>query len=529
VEARGVSGVRGGRFGAEPSPTSEDLARFLSAARSRGNATQVRSTRRLVARCGFACATFAAAFSISLAIFPHETRAIAFLSSSPQTHEENQMRSLKSIGQKSLGVLSSLAIAAGASAQDAVQWRVEDGGNGHWYAKVPRNGLNWVDCVPLAQNMGGYLATPTSSGETTFLVANLLVGENAAVVGGFQDTSAPSFAEPAGGWKWITGEPWSYENWHPCCGDRPEPNNWSIYGDENWLTIGYEDGPFNVWWTTAVFIEWSADCNSDGLVDFGQIRAGELEDANGNNIPDCCEQGSDCQFNAVQWRVEDGGNGHWYAFVPTLMNWYDARAFTLAQGGDLASLHSAPEMSFWSARIPLDAGNPKCPGCTWLGAVQPEGAPEPDGGWSWCDGSPWSFAAWNGGEPNDLNGEDYAYGGQFGGAWNDVGADGPLPFIIEYSADCNSDGIVDFGQIRAGELEDANGNNIPDCCEQSTSCDPCSSDIDESGTVNAVDLAAILTVWGTDGGKYPRADINGDGEVNGPDLAAVLSNWGSCP
>jgi hypothetical protein len=36
-------------------------------------------------------------------------------------------------------------------------------------------------------------------------------------------------------------------------------------------------------------------------------------------------------------------------------------------------------------------------------------------------------------------------------------------------------------------------------------------------------------VWGTDGGKYPRADINGDGEVNGPDLAAVLSNWGSCP
>jgi hypothetical protein len=59
--------------------------------------------------------------------------------------------------------------------------------------------------------------------------------------------------------------------------------------------------------------------------------------------------------------------------------------------------------------------------------------------------------------------------------------------------------------------------------------DPCSSDIDQSGTVNAVDLAAILTVWGTDGGKYPRADINGDGEVNGPDLAAVLSNWGSCP
>jgi hypothetical protein len=101
--------------------------------------------------------------------------------------------------------------------------------------------------------------------------------------------------------------------------------------------------------------------------------------------------------------------------------------------------------------------------------------------------------------------------------------------FIEWSADCNADGIVDYGQIRAGELEDANGNNIPDCCEQSTSCETCAADIDGSGTVNAVDLAAILTVWGTDGGKYPNADIDGDGEVNGPDLAAVLSNWGSCP
>ena len=26
------------------------------------------------------------------------------------------------------------AVSAGASAQDAVQWRVEHGGNGHWYA-----------------------------------------------------------------------------------------------------------------------------------------------------------------------------------------------------------------------------------------------------------------------------------------------------------------------------------------------------------------------------------------------------------
>jgi len=42
-----------------------------------------------------------------------------------------------------------------------------------------------------------------------------------------------------------------------------------------------------------------ADCNGDGVVDYGQILAGELNDANGNNIPDCCEQGSECPGNLV--------------------------------------------------------------------------------------------------------------------------------------------------------------------------------------------------------------------------------------
>jgi hypothetical protein len=47
--------------------------------------------------------------------------------------------------------------------------------------------------------------------------------------------------------------------------------------------------------------------------------------------------------------------------------------------------------------------------------------------------------------------------------------------------------------------------------------------------VNGVDLAALLSVWGTDGAKYPRADIDGSGEVNAADLAAVLNSWGACP
>jgi hypothetical protein len=99
---------------------------------------------------------------------------------------------------------------------------------------------------------------------------------------------------------------------------------------------------------------------------------------------------------------------------------------------------------------------------------------------------------------------------------------------VEWSADCNADGIVDYGQIRAGELADTNTNNIPDCCESGTSCNGCPGDVDGSGAVNGVDLAAVLGNWGTNGGKYPGADTNHDGVVDGVDLAQVLGNWGSC-
>jgi hypothetical protein len=40
---------------------------------------------------------------------------------------------------------------------------------------------------------------------------------------------------------------------------------------------------------TNIGLEWSADCNGDGIVDYGQILRGELEDLNGNGVPDICE------------------------------------------------------------------------------------------------------------------------------------------------------------------------------------------------------------------------------------------------
>jgi hypothetical protein len=59
--------------------------------------------------------------------------------------------------------------------------------------------------------------------------------------------------------------------------------------------------------------------------------------------------------------------------------------------------------------------------------------------------------------------------------------------------------------------------------------DPCPGDITSNGIVDAIDLAAILTAWGTEGsGEFP-ADASRDGIVDAQDLALVLGSWGACP
>lgn len=47
-------------------------------------------------------------------------------------------------------------------------------------------------------------------------------------------------------------------------------------------------------------------------------------------------------------------------------------------------------------------------------------------------------------------------------------------------------------------------------------------DVNGDGVVDAFDLAALLSAWGTTGGA---ADLNGDGPVDASDLAILLANW----
>jgi hypothetical protein len=98
-------------------------------------------------------------------------------------------------------------------------------------------------------------------------------------------------------------------------------------------------------------------------------------------------------------------------------------------------------------------------------------------------------------------------------------------YVVEWSADCNADGVVDYGQILQGQLADANGNGVPDPCELA----PCLGDVSGNGVVDGVDLAAVLGTWGSGGKGEFNTDIDGDGVVGGADLTIVLNDWGPCP
>ena len=267
-----------------------------------------------------------------------------------------------------------------------------------------------------------------------------------------------------------------------------------------------------------------ADCNSDGIVDYGQCHDGTLPDYNSNNIPDCCERGEVCVVGnyPVQWRVEDGGNGHWYRRVNPNSNltWTQAETVCELIGAHLATVPAASESAF----VHLIVGQSE----VYLGGLQPANSCEPSCEWQWLTGEPWSYTNWNPGEPNNSYAEQNFLRTYPNGSWDDVQDGYAFPFAIaaEWSADCNNDNIVDYGQILQGQIADTNTNGIPDICEGPTCHD---IDLNLNGIVDGGDLGILLAFWGTVSPAFPRADINGDGLVNGADLGIMLSFWGACP
>ena len=436
-----------------------------------------------------------------------------------------------------VGVVS-MVVASQAVADGAVQWRVEDGGNGHWYNVTPQS-LRWSDADVAANDVGGHLASITSSSENAF-IAQLWTRVESTVYGAWAGGRRTNTGcGPDCGWSWSSGESWGYTNWW-----TGEPNDTD--GHETCLEIfvyqalnAWNDAPESTDYRRRSVVEWDADCNGDGIVDYGQCHDGTLPDYNGDNIPDCCERGEVCIIGSypVQWRIEDGGNGHWYQLSVSTreLTWFEARDVANSEGAYLATATSASEAKLIGGLAVLprawSQGGYIGP---WLGGYQDHGAvdyAEPSGGWRWVTNEPWSFTAWDpiGNQPSNgpLPGEDFLHLSSYSWTWNDLRCcdGGVVASIIEWSADCNQDNIVDYGQILSGQLADANVNGTPDICEGPTCRDV---DLFRDGAVNGADLGILLAQWGV-ANANTVSDINNDGRVDGSDLGTLLAFWGPCP
>ena len=457
-------------------------------------------------------------------------RAAAAVAGSVESQGDSFVKTKKFGSDVVLGAAAAAAVSISALAGDAVQWRVADGGNGHWYEFISgtdvSGGPNFDAQEKACTSHGGHMVTLESVQEWNFFLTA------APTVGGYWIGLR---SERCANWTWATGEPLGFSAWgSSSCGAGPYPNNCASSNlraaagnrfDCGWVWDDYPQGLMNF---TDYCIEWSADCNSDGIVDYGQCHDGTLSDYNGNNIPDCCEQGVQCTVGnyPVQWRVEDGGNGHWYAARTDqqILNWTQAKLDAEMAGGHLATVTSVEESEFIWSRLASDLSTWRHVG-NWSGAAL--GGYRDSFGWKWVTGEAWGYSNW-GTCYNQQGEERLAFGCEtYGNAWNDItDVDSNIGgSILEWSADCNNDNIVDYGQILNGQLPDTNSNGIPDCCEPGNSC--CLGDIYENHIVDGGDLGVLLSEWGVVT-PTTRSDLNRDGFVDGADLGRLLANWGPC-
>lgn len=111
--------------------------------------------------------------------------------------------------------------------------------------------------------------------------------------------------------------------------------------------------------------------------------------------------------------------------------------------------------------------------------------------------------------------------------------DGPQPNgAVISGANTSTLTIQNAGNANAGDYEAVLSNP----CGTTTSaaaalevfgCPLCPADVNGDGSVNVIDLLAVINAWNATGPN--PADVNGDGVVNVSDLLAVINAWGACP
>ncbi|MCH2134075.1 MAG: right-handed parallel beta-helix repeat-containing protein [Phycisphaerales bacterium] len=256
------------------------------------------------------------------------------------------------------GLLTSTAALA-----NPVQWQASQGGNGHWYELIDNDPhLCWLEAEAYAETIGGQLASLETLSEFEFARALVYAGNGPydTMIGLKQDEDG---AEPAGGWRWVSGEPLAYNQWASTLDDAAGCQDWAAFADGS----GYGklddiypcEGCVHTSYQRRMLVEWTADCNGDGIVDYGQILDGSLADEDGNGVPDTCESSPGtitvcptCDYTSIQEAMNASSDGDVIQIGPGIYHEYSldpgGKAITI-QGtlhadGSLATTIDAQQM-----------------------------------------------------------------------------------------------------------------------------------------------------------------------------------------
>jgi hypothetical protein len=433
-----------------------------------------------------------------------------------------------------------LASAQAAVAQTAVEWRVADGGNGHWYATA--DAPTGDDAIALAASLGGHLATVADAAENAHIKSlYLATGKQWAWLGLRQRSGQTT---PSAGWYWITGEPSTYLNWSDHNGVFPSgaPDDspcalppWAVENDQANQGVMQYDGRWDdletgmptcgspVWDNTAI-IEWDADCDGDGTVDYGQIARGELPDVDGNGVPDCCDKGIPCGPNLLT-------NGSFESGPAQACGWICVGV-------------GAAEIPGWSVTLnSVDRQRTAPPDCL------PEGWIASDGEYSidlnGCSvggridqsiptlvGRRYAIVVELTVNPGWDRGELRVHAGLQSFDFTAFRIKAPIQpwtrMVAEFVATTGTT-VIGFESLNREYPAQWAGPVIDDARVILLPQAPCPGDVTGDRRIDGVDLAAVLAAWGSNGTGQFDTDTNDDGVVDGVDLATILGAWGACP
>ena len=141
------------------------------------------------------------------------------------------------------------------------------------------------------------------------------------------------------------------------------------------------------------------------------------------------------QASLIEWRIAQGGNGHFYEVVnvSSSIDWTTARDLAVQSGGYLATLTNAQENSFVADLVQANNEN------AFLGGFQVDPTAPPNVGWTWVTGETWDYTSWANGEPNDQGSPNEPVLEMWTNReWNDCPFSGSgysqFAYVVEYAA-----------------------------------------------------------------------------------------------